>query len=122
MAAGIAADAANSRPPRGAAADDLLDALAALVVARHIAAGRGRPFPDPPGRDSHGLPIAIWTYRPASEPRQDVVMSARPGRVADIIDVPLPRPRSLATLADPVFTEMANEIRLKVFSKHPAHA
>ena len=51
-----------------------------------------------------------------------VVMSARPGRVADIIDVPLPRPRSLATLADPVFTEMANEIRLKVFSKHPAHA
>ena len=51
-----------------------------------------------------------------------VVMSARPGRVADIIDVPLARPRSMATLADPVFTEMANEIRLQVFSKHPAHA
>ncbi|WP_427772711.1 ABC transporter ATP-binding protein [Comamonas thiooxydans] len=51
-----------------------------------------------------------------------VVMSARPGRVVDIIDVPLARPRSMATLADPVFTEMANEIRLQVFSKHPAHA
>lgn len=68
IVAGISAEAVNSHPPRGAAADDLLDALAALVVARHIAAGRGRPFPDPPGRDSHGLPIAIWTFRPASKP------------------------------------------------------
>ena len=49
-----------------------------------------------------------------------VVMSARPGRVAEIIDVPLPRPRSMATLADPVFTQMANAIRLKVFSRQPA--
>lgn len=78
VAAGIPAETADSRPPRGAAADDLLDALAALVVARHIAAGRGRPFPDPPGRDSHGLPIAIWTYRPVFDPRQDIAMSARP--------------------------------------------
>ena len=48
-----------------------------------------------------------------------VVMSARPGRVADIIDVPLPRPRSMATLADPLFTRMANEIRMQVFSHQP---
>ncbi|WP_089173257.1 DUF429 domain-containing protein [Bosea sp. AS-1] len=60
--AGLPLEAVSARPPRGAAADDLLDALAALVVARHIAAGRGKPFPDPPGRDSHGLPIAIWTF------------------------------------------------------------
>ncbi|SIR32848.1 serine/threonine dehydratase [Bosea sp. TND4EK4] len=73
----IPADVLNSRPPRGAAADDLLDALAALVVARHIAAGRGKPFPDPPGRDSHGLPIAIWTFS-ADPPAQDAVMSDRP--------------------------------------------
>jgi len=45
--------------------------------------------------------------------------AARPGRVADIIDVPLPRPRNLATLADPVFTRMANEIRMQVFSHKP---
>lgn len=77
-AAGIAREAVSARPPRGAAGDDLLDALAALVVARHIAAGHGKPFPNPPGRDSHGLPIAIWTYRPVSEPQQDIVMSARP--------------------------------------------
>ena len=49
-----------------------------------------------------------------------VVMSARPGRVDEIIDVPLPRPRSMATLSDPVFTRLANDIRLKVFSRHPA--
>jgi threonine dehydratase/predicted RNase H-like nuclease len=78
IAAGIPAGTAGSRPPRGAAADDLLDALAALVVARHIAAGRGRPFPDPPGRDSHGLPIAIWTWHPIAEPLQDTVMSSSP--------------------------------------------
>lgn len=75
--AGIPADVLSSAPPRGAAADDLLDALAALVVARHIAAGRGRPFPDPPGRDSHGLPIAIWTFS-VDPPAQDAVMSDRP--------------------------------------------
>lgn len=68
----------NARPPRGAAADDALDALAALVVARHIAAGRGRPFPDPPGRDSHGLPIAIWTYVADRSLVQDPAMTEKP--------------------------------------------
>ncbi|CAM5761076.1 serine/threonine dehydratase [Bosea minatitlanensis] len=77
-AAGIAPAAVDARPPRGAAADDLLDALAALVVARHIAAGRGKPFPDPPGRDSHGLPVAIWTFSSAPRPTQDRAMSERP--------------------------------------------
>ncbi|MCS6766027.1 MAG: ABC transporter ATP-binding protein [Candidatus Protistobacter heckmanni] len=48
-----------------------------------------------------------------------VVMSARPGRVSEIIDVPLARPRTLATLSDPVFNQLANEIRLKVFSRKP---
>ena len=48
-----------------------------------------------------------------------VVMSARPGRVERIINVPFPRPRSMATLADPRFTELANDIRVQVFSRHP---
>lgn len=69
-AAGIAPEAVSARLPRGAAGDDLLDALAALVVARHIAAGRGKPFPNPPGRDSHGLPIAIWTFASATPPHR----------------------------------------------------
>ncbi len=78
IAAGIPAATVQERPPRGAGADDRLDALAALVVARHIHAGRGRPFPEPPGRDSHGLPIAIWTYWPDRPPPQDTAMTDRP--------------------------------------------
>jgi predicted RNase H-like nuclease len=50
----------EARPPAGAASDDLLDALANLMVAERILRGEARPFPDPPGRDSFGLPVAIW--------------------------------------------------------------
>jgi threonine dehydratase len=78
VAAGMPPQTVEARPPKGAAADDALDALAALVVARHIRAGRGKPFPDPPRRDSHGLPIAIWTYRPDHAPAQDTIMTDRP--------------------------------------------
>lgn len=78
VAAGIPGEIAHAPPPRGAAADDALDALAVLVVARHIAAGRGMPFPDPPGRDSHGLPIAIWTFRSERLPAKDSAMTERP--------------------------------------------
>jgi predicted RNase H-like nuclease len=46
--------------PAGAAADDLLDALACAAIARRILAGRATPFPDPPLRDEFGLPVAIW--------------------------------------------------------------
>jgi threonine dehydratase len=53
----------EASPPQGAAADDLLDALAGLTVALDLARGGGQSFPDPPGRDAHGLPVAIWTLR-----------------------------------------------------------
>ncbi len=46
-----------------------------------------------------------------------VVMSARPARVSEIIDVPLERPRSFATLSDPRLHTLANAIREKVFSR-----
>ncbi|MCU0830022.1 MAG: DUF429 domain-containing protein [Rhizobiaceae bacterium] len=45
---------------RGANADDLLDACAALAAAMRIRAGMARAHPSPPDRDSFGLPIAIW--------------------------------------------------------------
>jgi predicted RNase H-like nuclease len=61
---GLSPALVEAAPPVGAGADDALDALAALVVAREIAHGRGRSFPDPPGRDAFGLPVAIWTFRP----------------------------------------------------------
>jgi predicted RNase H-like nuclease len=47
-------------PPRGAAADDFLDAAAMMLIAGRIAAGAARPFPDPPLADRFGIPVAIW--------------------------------------------------------------
>lgn len=60
VAAGLPAAVVEAKPPRGAGPDDLLDALACATVARRLHAGLARPFPDPPGRDAFGLPIAIW--------------------------------------------------------------
>jgi predicted RNase H-like nuclease len=58
--AGLPAALVNGAPPRGAGADDLLDALACAVIARRIHAGVARPFPDPYERDGFGLRMAIW--------------------------------------------------------------
>ncbi len=41
----------------------------------------------------------------------------RPGRVREILDVPLARPRTLASLSDPAFNEMANYIRGQLFTR-----
>jgi predicted RNase H-like nuclease len=60
LAADIPDVLVNALPPEGAAADDLLDALACAAVARRLRQGAARPFPDPPPRDAFGLPIAIW--------------------------------------------------------------
>jgi len=57
---GLPAEFVHAAPPRGAAADDFLDACALLFIAARLARGEARPFPDPPGRDSHGIPVAIW--------------------------------------------------------------
>jgi predicted RNase H-like nuclease len=59
-AEGLPASLIDATPPKGAAADDLIDALACAAVARRIHAGLARPFPDPPPRDAFGLPMAIW--------------------------------------------------------------
>lgn len=45
---------------KGVPADDHLDALAALVVARDILRGHAVPLPDAPERDAYGLPVVIW--------------------------------------------------------------
>jgi predicted RNase H-like nuclease len=59
VAAGVPADALHAAP-KGAGPDDLLDAFACAAVARRLHAGVAKPFPDPPPRDSFGLPMAIW--------------------------------------------------------------
>jgi NitT/TauT family transport system ATP-binding protein len=49
-----------------------------------------------------------------------LVMTARPGRIRETIDVPLARPRSMATLSEPAFHALANHIRGQLFSRSAA--
>lgn len=58
--AGFPPACVETAAPAGAAEDDLLDAFACAAIARRIHAGIARPFPDPPPRDGHGLPMAVW--------------------------------------------------------------
>ena len=60
IAAGFPRSAVAAPPPKGAGADDVLDALACAAIARRISAGLARSFPDTPARDDYGLPMAIW--------------------------------------------------------------
>ncbi|RWB21229.1 MAG: DUF429 domain-containing protein [Mesorhizobium sp.] len=56
---GYIRDFLDRTPPRGAAADDFLDA-AVMLIAGRIASGEANPFPDPPLADRFGIPVAIW--------------------------------------------------------------
>jgi predicted RNase H-like nuclease len=58
--AGFPRACVEAAPPKGAGADDLLDALACAAIARRIHAGVAEPFPASPQRDAFGLRIAIW--------------------------------------------------------------
>jgi predicted RNase H-like nuclease len=58
--AGFPRACVEAAPPKGARADDLLDALACAAIARRIHAGIVEPFPASPQRDAFGLRIAIW--------------------------------------------------------------
>jgi NitT/TauT family transport system ATP-binding protein len=46
-----------------------------------------------------------------------VVMSPRPGRIVDVIDVKLPRPRDFDAVSTPAFGEYARRIRGHLFAK-----
>jgi NitT/TauT family transport system ATP-binding protein len=46
------------------------------------------------------------------------VMAARPGRVREVFDVPLPRPRDLDMTSDPVFAELRTRARHAVRAGH----
>jgi NitT/TauT family transport system ATP-binding protein len=55
---------------------------------------------------THGIDEAVFLAD------QIVVMSARPGRIAEIIDVPFPRPREPALFAAPEFHALADRLEL----------
>lgn len=50
-----------------------------------------------------------------------VVMTARPGRLADVVDVPIQRPRRLESINTPEFGEVVMQIRGLLDSEHSAH-
>jgi predicted RNase H-like nuclease len=60
IAAGLPDDVVTAAPPKGAGADDLLDALACAAIARRLHSGAARSFPESPARDAFGLAVAIW--------------------------------------------------------------
>lgn len=49
----------DRKPPAGAKPDDFLDAACMLLVADRIRRGAAVSWPDPPGRDAYGIPVAI---------------------------------------------------------------
>ena len=60
---------------------------------------------------THSIPEAVFLAD------RVLVMTERPGSIAAIYDVPLPRPRSLDAMADPVFTELVQRIRRHFFTQ-----
>ena len=50
----------SQKAPRGAGADDFLDACVNAIMALRILAGHAEPFPKDFSRDSRGHRIAIW--------------------------------------------------------------
>jgi NitT/TauT family transport system ATP-binding protein len=62
---------------------------------------------------THSIPEAVFLAD------RVVVMTPRPGRVARVFDVPLPRPRTMAQRADPAFGRLALEIYETLNSRPP---
>jgi len=60
---------------------------------------------------THSIPEAVFLAD------RVVVMTERPGAVAAIYDVALPRPRSLAAMGDPAFVALAQKIRAHFYSE-----
>ena len=60
---------------------------------------------------THSIPEAVFLAD------RVLVMTERPGAIAAIYEVPLPRPRSLDVMSDPVFTELVQRIRKHFFTQ-----
>ena len=61
---------------------------------------------------THSIPEAVFLAD------RVMVMNARPGNIAAVYDIPLPRPRTLDILANPLFVEMTQKIRKHFSDAH----
>ena len=61
---------------------------------------------------THSIPEALFLSDEVA------VMSARPGRIIERLDVPLSRPRSLEVLSDSAFNQLAGHVRELIESQH----
>ena len=61
---------------------------------------------------THSIPEAVFLST------RVVVMSARPGRISEVIPVDLPQPRGVATREDPRFFELVTKVREALASGH----
>ena len=64
---------------------------------------------------THGISEAVYLAQ------RVVVLSARPGRILDVIDVPLPRERDSSLIETPEFAEICGRIR-SYFIREGHHA
>jgi NitT/TauT family transport system ATP-binding protein len=60
---------------------------------------------------THSIPEAVFLAD------RVLVMTERPGDIAAIYDVPLPRPRSLAVMGDPAFVDLTQAIRRHFYAQ-----
>jgi NitT/TauT family transport system ATP-binding protein len=60
---------------------------------------------------THSIPEAVFLADRVA------VMSERPGSIVAVYDVPLPRPRSIEAMSDPIFIELSRAIRKHFFSE-----
>ena len=61
---------------------------------------------------THSIPEAVFLAD------RVMVMNARPGNIAAVYDMPLPRPRTLDVMANPLFVEMTQKIRKHFSDAH----
>jgi NitT/TauT family transport system ATP-binding protein len=60
---------------------------------------------------THSIPEAVFLAD------RIIVMTARPGKIAETITVDIPRPRSLSTMGDETFVSLTQRIRRLLYAK-----
>ena len=65
---------------------------------------------------THSIPEAVFLGD------RVVVMSPRPGRITTIVDVPIPRPRSIDVMGEPMFGQLTSRIRRLLYGMDSGRA